>query len=214
MKPLTILFLLFSLGVLGQQPEYPDSGFTNKAEARNLTVNGLKEGKWIEKIGIGTTFTKATGDIANDSVYYLTVYKKGKPVGIQRDYRMNGKLLDVKPYTNGLENGVERGYYENGTIESESPYSSGKKNGMQKIYFENGTLRCEVLATDGKYNGVMKSYYKSGKLSSEYNYSNGKLVGMQREYYENGKTKTEITFKDDKPETMKHFDENGNEIKQ
>lgn len=35
-----------TLSAFGQTP--PDSGFTNKAEAKNLMVNGLKEGKWIE----------------------------------------------------------------------------------------------------------------------------------------------------------------------
>lgn len=50
MKPLLtlILSLLFTLNALGQQPEYPDSGFTNKKEAKNLMVNSKKEGKWLE----------------------------------------------------------------------------------------------------------------------------------------------------------------------
>ncbi|HTB30831.1 MAG TPA: hypothetical protein VK808_02330, partial [Bacteroidia bacterium] len=41
-----IIFLFIALGAFGQ--DYPDSGFTNKAEAKNLMVNGLKEGKWVE----------------------------------------------------------------------------------------------------------------------------------------------------------------------
>ena len=39
-----ILSLSFSLAVFAQA----DSGFTNKAEATNQMVNGLKEGKWLQ----------------------------------------------------------------------------------------------------------------------------------------------------------------------
>jgi hypothetical protein len=43
-----IVAVLFSIAGFAQQ----DSGFTNKAEAKNLIVNGLKEGKWIEYMGM------------------------------------------------------------------------------------------------------------------------------------------------------------------
>lgn len=42
-----ILSLYFASITFGQQ-DYPDSGFTNKAETKNLTVNGVKQGKWLE----------------------------------------------------------------------------------------------------------------------------------------------------------------------
>jgi len=49
MKAFTILilFFCFALAAIGQS-DYPDSGFTNKLEAKNQLVNGLKEGKWVE----------------------------------------------------------------------------------------------------------------------------------------------------------------------
>jgi len=43
MKPLIlILFLCIACNNITEQ------GFTNKAEAKNEKINGLKEGKWIE----------------------------------------------------------------------------------------------------------------------------------------------------------------------
>jgi hypothetical protein len=53
MKPFLILILSlsFTISAIGQQ----DSGFTNKAEAKNEMVNGMKEGKWVECAADDTT---------------------------------------------------------------------------------------------------------------------------------------------------------------
>src|ERR1700728_4756526 len=99
MKRIILILSLFSsLTVFGQQPEYPDSGFTNKAEARNLIMNGKEEGKWCEYIAkIFWTYGDVGG--VKDSIispddtskftphsdsnyyptywYYLSVYKDG-----------------------------------------------------------------------------------------------------------------------------------------
>ncbi|MGP8216565.1 MAG: hypothetical protein ACLQQ4_13440 [Bacteroidia bacterium] len=50
MKPLLILILslAFTLTAMGQQQDYPDSGFTNKAEAKNLP--------WTSYQGFNRTF--------------------------------------------------------------------------------------------------------------------------------------------------------------
>jgi len=70
MKPFPIILIsvLTTLNALGQQPEYPDSGFTNKAEAKNLIVHGRKEGKWIAygdsaKNNSTTKVTKSDGAV-------------------------------------------------------------------------------------------------------------------------------------------------------
>jgi antitoxin component YwqK of YwqJK toxin-antitoxin module len=114
MKFFLIIFisLLTSLTAFGQVPEYHDSGFTNKAEAKNLTVNGLMEGKWIE-------YTNNTNDnFTNDtnSLYYrLSVYKDNKPIGVQRGYYKSGKLYYLLYYVpNPLGTGwpdIQKKYY-------------------------------------------------------------------------------------------------------
>jgi antitoxin component YwqK of YwqJK toxin-antitoxin module len=91
------------------QAEYPDSGFTNKSEAKNMTVNGLKEGKWIEYL-FNDSGHKDTAHCM------LIVYKHGKKEGIFRQYFKNGNLEMIVHYKNGLENGTGRFYWESGKL--------------------------------------------------------------------------------------------------
>src|ERR1700722_8015952 len=104
MKPLLIILisLFTTLTAIGQQPEYPDSGFTNKAEAKNLIVNGLKEGKWIEYFG-NDVITNDTTSTTNTPYYRLTVYKASRTYGIEREYfnTESNQLFDETPYVNG-----------------------------------------------------------------------------------------------------------------
>ena len=61
MKPLLIVILSLSFAgtAFGQLTpmEYPDSGFTNKAEAKNEMKDSLKEGKWVEYYLRGNDFS-------------------------------------------------------------------------------------------------------------------------------------------------------------
>ncbi|MGP8216566.1 MAG: hypothetical protein ACLQQ4_13445 [Bacteroidia bacterium] len=103
--------LLFTLTAMGQQGSLSDSGFTNKAEAKNLIVNGLKEGKWIEyytfetktlnsnpyKLGVHILTTDT-----NAPYYDLGVYKAGKLNGIVRYYQnKSNKYMFYHYFING-----------------------------------------------------------------------------------------------------------------
>src|ERR1700722_4450990 len=147
MKPFPIILIsvLTTLNALGQQPEYPDSGFTNKAEAKNLIVNGVKEGKWVEYFHIDE-------DAKTDTNYSLTVYKADILYGIARGY-WNGKLMKETPYVNGKIDGVMKNYDVKGVLVRESHYTGGKKNGIEKGYLGNGVY-IEIPYIDGKINGV------------------------------------------------------------
>ncbi len=153
MKPLIILLLLLCLSLIafGQQatPEYPDSGFTNKAEAKNQFVNKLKEGKWIDYMG-------RDGDTDN---YMLTVYLKGIPIGISRIYiNSTGKIWLEKPYVNGMENGIEKMYDSFGKLVLETPYVNDSANGVQKRYYSNGKILCKTVYKNNI--GTVPQYYK------------------------------------------------------
>jgi antitoxin component YwqK of YwqJK toxin-antitoxin module len=155
MKPLLILilFLSFTLNSFGQA----DSGFTNKAEAKNQTVNGLKEGKWIEYI------TQTGGPNSLDYAdYILTIYEKGVPVGIQRKYG-NGKVLRETHYTNGKKNGIERIFYREMAegLKSETLYIDGAINGVEKEYNGQGKLIDETIYTNGV-KGATTNYSGNG----------------------------------------------------
>jgi antitoxin component YwqK of YwqJK toxin-antitoxin module len=216
MKPLLILILSlsFTLTAFGQQ----DSGFTNKAEAKNLMVNGLKEGKWVEYENIYGNFST---DTSYAECYRLTIYHMGKPLGIARQYYMNNKIWCETPYNNGRRNGIEKWYYsdgkalgettynkgekigiehwyyENGILKSETPYTNDKESGIRKTYFENGVLESETPFTNGKINGVDKEYYENSNLKYEYPRTYNKNNGVLKEYYENGKLESEYPYSND-----------------
>jgi antitoxin component YwqK of YwqJK toxin-antitoxin module len=168
-----ILILILSLCVACSK--IIEQGFTNKAEAKNLMVNGKREGKWIvyeadmpDSVGDGVTYlsTHVVPKDSNAEYYSLIIYKNGKPDGIKRRYYMSGKL------------------------QSECKYIKGKINDTTKMYYESGGLSAIMPIKNDNKNGVEKWYYENGKLKQETTYINGKEGGT------------------------KHYDENGNEIKQ
>jgi hypothetical protein len=117
-----ILSLSFTLTAIGQ--DYPDSGFTNKAEAKNLTVNGLKEGKWVEYYENGKIETESS-------------YKNGLRNGVRKFYNESGILLHETPFLDDTINGIEKEYYDSGKIKNEIQYTNGLKVST-KYYNENG----------------------------------------------------------------------------
>ncbi len=169
MKPfLIILICLFTtLTAYGQQPEYPDSGFTNKTEAKNLTVNGLKEGKWVEYLGDDDS----TNTIDSTATYFrLVIYKSGKYDGIVRDY-----FNFVGTGADGVD----------GDIYCECTYIKGEKNGICRIYNKNHSLRDEIPYTDNYVNGIMKEYFENGGIRNETRYTNGRKRAI-KSFDENG----------------------------
>jgi antitoxin component YwqK of YwqJK toxin-antitoxin module len=217
-----IILLLFFFFACNAADNRNEQGFTNKAEAKNQMVNGLKEGKWVEHMDTNYDIVPDT----NAPNYALTIYKAGKAFGISRGYYKSGKLLSETPYVDGKINGLEKGYYENGSLMYESPMINGKTNGVYKEYYLNGKLEMEGLYSNDSlhiikdYNengileritpytfsnkdscridGVQKSYYEDGKVREEVTYNNSKIIGISKEYYESGKLKSEVHWIDGK----------------
>ena len=152
-----ILFISFTITVFGQNQ--PDSlGFTNKAAAKNLTINGVKEGKWCENIFDIEDITTDT----HSPYYMLTVYKAGKPNGIRRIYYRRGQQLYIEtPYINGRKNGVEKSYYSKTKVEKETPWINDTINGIVKVYYRKGGLSSETIYVKGK---IISSKKGSGSV--------------------------------------------------
>ena len=159
MKAFLIALLSFALSFSVYGQDYPNSGFTNKAEAKNLTINGLKEGKWIEYNYAENEQDNIDTNKVTD--YNLIVYKKGKIIGIVRDYLINGKLVGEAPYVNGKLNGIVKTYYDNGQLYTLDIYTDSVKNGISKGYYKDGKLYYETIYTNGN-EGTFKSYDKNG----------------------------------------------------
>jgi antitoxin component YwqK of YwqJK toxin-antitoxin module len=230
---IVILFFSFTLNAFGQI----DSGITNKAEAKNLKVNGKKEGKWMEYIDDAEKIAK---DSNKARYYHLAVYKSGKLNGFVRDYEKNGQLHSIGLYINDKENGYFTFYdsgrvvlsipYVNGKVTGvakfyslsgdstdlgmfEVPYIDGQRNGVEKAYYKNGKIMWEDTINNGKKQGIDIAYYESGKEKGEESWRNGKREGMGKEYYEDGKIKSETFYKNGKEGATKKYDKYGNEIK-
>ncbi|HTB05641.1 MAG TPA: toxin-antitoxin system YwqK family antitoxin [Bacteroidia bacterium] len=182
MKPLLIIILSLSLSIaaFGQQDSL---GFTDSTEAKNLIINGLKQGKWVEDID-------ETEYPMGQKYYCLTVYRTGIEYGIQRGYYMSGKLYFITSFKNGKQNGLYKEYFENGILSLEEPFTYGLTNGIVKGYDEDGKLTLETPYSNGKINGVQKEYYENGNIEKETPYKNGDKDGLIKEYYENGGIKS------------------------
>src|ERR1700739_1305058 len=172
-----------------------DTGFSNKADAKNQMVNGKKEGKWVEYLAQNNdngNWEPSTD--ANAPKYILITYKNGKAEGLAKQYNkmFGGTLEFTTPYVNGMKNGVEK------------HYEGGDGNTVTGLYtFVNDTET-----------GTEKHYYPDGKnIEFEYSYANGVKNGAAKEYYENGKIKTEMTYNRGAIIAMKKYDENGNVVK-
>lgn len=166
------IFSFFTVNAIGQQ----DNGFTNRAEAKNLIVNGLKEGKWVEYYH-GKDNNNSIKDSSYALSYTLTIYKSGKPNGIVREYYLwpvREKLKWEVLYHNGEIIDTSKEYYPNGQLESIIPYKNGEMNGKSISYWENGTIEIENHYFNGKEDGVEKMYDDYGKLITETTYKNGK----------------------------------------
>jgi len=175
-KCLILLFLIpYSLSLLAQ-PAAPmgrqdSAGFTDKSEAKNQMVDSAKDGKWCEYLNDSLKIVNDT----NAPHYVLITYKAGKPNGMKRIYRKDGKLEREIPYTDGVINGIERTYFKNGKLQHEHPYTNGKLNinGVSREYADNGQLVEEIPYTNGQVNGTVKEFYKSGQLMTIAKYTNG-----------------------------------------
>ena len=211
-----------------------DSGFTNKKEAKNLIVNGIKAGKWLEYIDDSNKVTTDTNapyyilSIYKDSNRYGKIheyYKSGKlfielPTdtdgyinGMAKEYYESGVLKEEAPYIDDIKTGMEKEYYPSGKLKRETPYdTSGIVNGIERIYYENGVIQGEAPIKDDKENGIEKEYYESGELQYETPYLNDSVNGVVKEYYETGKLKSETIYKNGMEGQSHYYDENGKEV--
>jgi antitoxin component YwqK of YwqJK toxin-antitoxin module len=203
--------LLLNIHSFGQS--LPDSGFTDRAEAKNETVNGVKQGKWVEFVDNGDR------PVASEkyAVYcLLIVYKDGAPYGLLRKYDLGTKqLFWTIPYSGGKRNGImKKYYYYNKRIKSEIPYVNDTICGIVKDYYEaTCNLKCETPYSHNLMNGIQKTYSVDGKtILTESTYLGGKKNGLTKDYYADGKLQYVILYSDNiKNGIEKMYEEDGKE---
>jgi antitoxin component YwqK of YwqJK toxin-antitoxin module len=200
-----ILFFSLTLAAFGQSvidsgrphqytlEEQTDSGFTNKTEASNQLIDGVKEGKWVEyyKIVNGDEVIVTS---KHAPLYRLTIYKDNKPHGLVREYSRKGKLWSKIYYVRDKLNKIE--YFANGTMNLKDSIMDSDEHGIIKTYFKDGHLGMQfpfkiqsaggtgihIFGPDkhseyilkGTVHGSMKLYYDSSStiVWMEYPYMN------------------------------------------
>jgi antitoxin component YwqK of YwqJK toxin-antitoxin module len=178
----------------------PDSGFTNKKEAKNLMVNGLKEGRWVEY-----PYSIIFGIQPHEH------YRRKYPV--QQVHRSADSSYRLIFYHDGLANGTVRDYFTNGILRGEQYYIEGKQNGVGRYYYASGKLSSIFPYKNGMLEGERKDYYESGKLKGYMNFIHDRPVGVSRYYYESGNIQYENTYVNGTVTTSKNYQEIGNENK-
>jgi antitoxin component YwqK of YwqJK toxin-antitoxin module len=135
--------------------------------AKNKTVNGKKEGQWIEYFDVSAN---PTSDSATADYYRLAFYRKGILNGTVRYYDKGGKMYKETPYTNGKENGSEKEYRGNGTVSREINFRLGEVLTI-KTYYKSGKIQADILYKDG-YPYLDRRYDEKGSLTGEAKYPN------------------------------------------
>lgn len=199
------MLFIFLVKVSSAQKALPyDSCFTNKREAKNLMINGLKEGKWL-------IYQDSNANVISDTnapYYVLIVFRAGIPV-VGRGYTRRGSVNFEVPILNGMDNGLGKWYYDDGKFKAEVIFKNSKKNGVEKNYYESGVLESETPYKNDKQNGVEKDYYESGQLKGTYPFKNDEENGVEKEYWENGKLKSKTTFKNGESTETMNWDKDG-----
>jgi antitoxin component YwqK of YwqJK toxin-antitoxin module len=142
---------------------------------------GALAGKWV--------IYHKNGKLKQISTYDL----KGKKLGDQKEYDVDGVLHGVYIYSNNKLTSYTM-YDKKGLV-----VSSGKVKGgtlVYKAYYPDGkTLSAEGIFKDGMQEGEWKFYHKNNYLETKSQYSKGDLNGLTVDYYSNGFVASEKNYK-------------------
>jgi len=133
-------------------------------ESRGTSLNGKKEGVWIDYHKRSQT----RGAIAQT----ITHYKNGVKHGAQMKVSTSGSIEEIAMYVSGkLEGPYTK--YERTSVKEETNYLNGELHGSRKTFYQDGTVQLETNYVNGKREGSEKYYDEEGNVTLEYTYKNG-----------------------------------------
>lgn len=128
-----------------------------------------------------------------DAEYYriINLDAQNKPVGLVRDYFMNGKLqyeankiyVDTIDPRNDTTDGFARWYTKKGQMVHEAFYVLGEKQGEHKYWYDTGVLKSISHYKDDLLDGDFVSYYDNGNYRTKIKFNQGSIVGKKGIYY-------------------------------
>ncbi|MCE5347941.1 MAG: hypothetical protein LLG13_16865 [Bacteroidales bacterium] len=111
----------------------------------------------------------------NGKLIYSGPYRNNVPVGIHREFSIDGKVINAFIYN------------DNGLLLSEGVVDeAGRRNGKWKDLYPNGKVQDEGQFTDNRRSGLWKFYNQSEKIEQKGSYNNGRPDGLWTWYYDNG----------------------------
>lgn len=163
----------------------------------------------------------------NGQLKLLKSKKDGKKDGWQKEYDIDGVLLNDYQYQEGILI-VRKEYYETGKpklvvhrnlndekhgeyieysetnkLVKKGNYSNGYKDGIWNYYYENGELSVQYTYKNGKRTGKYTAYHQGNIVNEKGEYFKNKKVGVWKAYSIIGKLTTETTYENGKKVSVK-----------
>jgi uncharacterized protein len=140
---------------------------------------------------------------------YSGPFRDTIPVGIHREYGVDGKVINAFVYNdNGLllsegivdeagnRNGKWKELYPDGKILAEGQYTDNRATGIWKFYNMEEKLEQTGAYNNGRPDGLWKWYYGTGELLREEEYFQGLRDGLYTEYSRDGEVIAEGEYSD------------------
>ena len=187
----------------GYYKEYDEKG---KLLVTLLYENGKVTGTEIDnstEIDIEKRYDEA------GRLVYAGPFKEGVPVGIHREYNIDGTVKNARIYNdNGLlisegivdeegnRNGAWKDFSSGGAPVAEGVYTNNRRTGAWKFYNSQGRLEQAGSYSNGRIDGTWRWYYPTGELLREEDYYQGRRDGSYTEFSRTGEIIAQGTYAD------------------
>lgn len=176
--------------------------------------DGMVKGEWIYKDGV---ITEASKEYYPDGTlqYEIRYNENNKIDGLVNTYFPDGTKKSEMNWKADQRHGENKYYYINKQLASKYNYKAGKYDGDFESYYITGQLKDKGTYLDGKKIGEYVSYYLNGKRKDQYTFDeSGKKNGITTQFSPNGHKFVEVEFVKGIEKSLKHYDKNGNIIKE
>jgi len=165
---LSFLIILFAANF-----SFGQNGFTEKSEAKNESINGVRQGKWL--LYLDSLAQEITDAAHIKAKYYsLVVYKDGNYNETARVYTLEGKFVYDVVYVNGK--GLSKIFHPSGNLQIITPYTNGLANGIFRMFDDNGKPQAVMQMSNNKGNGWYILFDQSGKIVGKYFFKDNKII--------------------------------------
>ncbi len=164
---------------------------------------------------------RASGNIPDGTVkeYYddgtlkeASLFQDGKANGRSISYYPDGKVFEMKNYSNGLPHGWSRTYRRDGTLWMQSSFFEGKLHGRFISYHNDDIAEIKAEYWNGRLNGRCVIYDRSGNVRKEGVFSMGKRSGQHLSYHASGELAQCETYRSGELVSCEEYTEDGTSI--